>query len=718
MTSILTQLDQFDADFERKHPRAQDGKFGDKGKGKERLHLNKASQYVLNERKKHGDKPINKKVIPLVNALNKRGYVTTMSGDMETNKIVYVDLDLKHELTIQKAKLPEGWIATSMLASDTYKQLGMSLKKMGWTWDKHKERLAKSLPQIRLVYTKGVPTEDDVLKLVSALDESKKNDFSISAGLQQFDADFERKHPRGADHENPGRFAPKGLGAATKLHQQITEGNKAKPKKQTQRQKEKRKESDAVKHKELSTLRREINTFTHLSPRQQLAQWFPTYLKYRHAKDVLMREKKEGFAQRRKLGHVLNYTTKGGDRIRLKKIDEYDPASWPKFIQDEMLHNPKALVSASVSDVHVAEKPNASGLLWLGQSMMATTGSGKVTAYSAERISKAKDGKWSRIKEFRRKKQQIIEDVRTEMRKDPAAVAAALMLSTGIRVDSKQQEGVYGATSIQGKHLSRRGDFMVLQFPGKGSLKVIKGRPVGPKVNLRQITGDPSYDVSKDVENLHRLVLEGREDSKEAKESARVIQTMRETGVVFDPQLYKYLSERYDKVGGTAEPLVDFSKEDGSPYLNVREYVYWLGTELGKGAKDFIEIEDFAPHNFRHGIGAEYFDDVMAVDFVLNGKYKSTKDYTDRMKKALAVGASFLSDGSGPYERSYIDTDSTIIKRLKAYVPAEKEGKVWDMTYPMRLVEKKHLKKVEGRKSKLGPITELLKLQKKLTRTR
>lgn len=72
-----------------------------------------------------GWEPVNPKVLPLVEALLAAGVVTTGSGDLYGDDLVYVDLADGWENAIAAMRMPSGWVATPTLADAARKALGL-----------------------------------------------------------------------------------------------------------------------------------------------------------------------------------------------------------------------------------------------------------------------------------------------------------------------------------------------------------------------------------------------------------------------------------------------------------------------------------------------------------------------------------------------------------------------------------------------------------------
>jgi len=72
-----------------------------------------------------GWEPVNQKVLPLVKALFTDGVVTTGSGDLYGDDLVYVDLAGGWERTAASVTLPTGWVVSVKLGDVTREVLGL-----------------------------------------------------------------------------------------------------------------------------------------------------------------------------------------------------------------------------------------------------------------------------------------------------------------------------------------------------------------------------------------------------------------------------------------------------------------------------------------------------------------------------------------------------------------------------------------------------------------
>lgn len=100
---------------------------------------------------------INPKVLELVFALNQAGFVTTMSGDMYTDKLVYVDLWVGHAHQLVGKILPEKWgfCGISVAAANA--------------WVDRKPEPPCYGYRTRLVYRGKKPTNTEILSVIRAL---------------------------------------------------------------------------------------------------------------------------------------------------------------------------------------------------------------------------------------------------------------------------------------------------------------------------------------------------------------------------------------------------------------------------------------------------------------------------------------------------------------------------------------------------------------------
>jgi len=72
-----------------------------------------------------GWEPVNQKVLPLVKTLFTAGVVTTGSGDLYGDDLVYVDLADEWKETATSAALPPGWMVSVKLGDVTREVLGL-----------------------------------------------------------------------------------------------------------------------------------------------------------------------------------------------------------------------------------------------------------------------------------------------------------------------------------------------------------------------------------------------------------------------------------------------------------------------------------------------------------------------------------------------------------------------------------------------------------------
>lgn len=72
-----------------------------------------------------GWEPVNPKVLPLVEAMLAAGVVTTASGDLYGDDLVYVDLADGWESEVAVAETPPGWVVTPALADAAREALGL-----------------------------------------------------------------------------------------------------------------------------------------------------------------------------------------------------------------------------------------------------------------------------------------------------------------------------------------------------------------------------------------------------------------------------------------------------------------------------------------------------------------------------------------------------------------------------------------------------------------
>ena len=68
---------------------------------------------------------INPKVLPLVQAFFRVGIETTLSGDMEGEDLVYVDLHHKYQDVVNQVILPDGWIVSVQDVKENFRALGL-----------------------------------------------------------------------------------------------------------------------------------------------------------------------------------------------------------------------------------------------------------------------------------------------------------------------------------------------------------------------------------------------------------------------------------------------------------------------------------------------------------------------------------------------------------------------------------------------------------------
>lgn len=196
-----------------------------------------------NVRERWPDEPINPKVKKLVDTLNDSGVYTLLSGDLYSDDVVYVDLDIP-VAKLQDAKLPAGWKVHRTDVADTYVAHGIQEKldpyfKDGLKGDyspaslkKFGERLLSSAhPEslialghkgliTRLSRTGGAVTQEEADQLAAAVnaklaEPKKKRPRLADAVKQRIEAD-----------KMTGTGAPKGWGRVEGDAERKAEENK------------------------------------------------------------------------------------------------------------------------------------------------------------------------------------------------------------------------------------------------------------------------------------------------------------------------------------------------------------------------------------------------------------------------------------------------------------------------------------------------------------
>lgn len=186
----------------------------------------------------------------------------------------------------------------------------------------------------------------------------------------------------------------------------------------------------------------------------------------------------------------------------------YDPAKAPKHIKN--LRIPPAWTD-------VIYNPNPKG----GLMVKGKDAKGRVQAiYSSKHTSEQAKKKFARIKELDRKIDQVKiqnEKARAKSATREQADCLALVMATGIRpgsdMDTQAKVKAYGATTLEGRHIQKKGDQVWLEFVGKKgvplSIPVFDSAVSDMLMKRKEAVGDNgrifNTDSSKLLSHTHTL---------------------------------------------------------------------------------------------------------------------------------------------------------------------------------------------------------------------
>lgn len=682
-----SQESHFDADFERKHPRSKTGQFGRKNRGP-----GKAVKRPKSTGKAAPSPSDSKKGSKVPPDLGSGTWMVHPAGKFHTLQYVKSQASSpqkrrKVEDILAKVPRPTEEQSTEFMhvLLDRMKQLQPLLGKPEVS-DSDQRKVWK---EMKLLYTisqeyawgssttEGRKLQDEIATLHVNADtgiveqggsDDDLNDEEFSA--VQFDAEFERKHPRASD----GRFGKKAGSHPKKF---------GPPKK-----KESKEAKKARIDRQLTSLGRKLinNSVRITEPGQAWGL-------YEEMRQIRNGQYKPFYTPDELPDPVSEYRSKDGKVTKMVPLPE-SSKNWPSWFKRLILKGRIALPQL-LSNISIPEEyPNNSGVICYGFKNSENGKKRGKAIIDDEVAQEYQRGKWEKTipaleKNFVKMKAQAEKDM---LSGNQEAAVVRLMMTTGIRADTqngsfvkaKTREGEvyaegyhsYGATSLKANHIEELSD---------GSIKIRFTGKTG-KTNTRIITADPDFDWTK----YRRLAVPifqatinnpDRDNSSQEKRVAKLIlrglagSPERPQSRLYDPVLLDFLKK--------AKKRAKEGKLFDTNYGRVSEYI-------GQWSKD---VPDLSAHNFRHRVARQRVNDAimaMACHYILP---EDEKEYKQWVKAIGSIAGDFVNDTPGALLKSYADPASFNVLKKAAGVTWQGILPPKKTTPPLEIALKKALKK-------------------------